>query len=67
MSASTSSVAHMFDYVSQTLLECIFGIAPSVRHLERIGLVDLHVELHIGAAEVGNLPAMSWTSCRENM
>ena len=40
MGAGAFSVAHMFDHVSQTLLECVFGLAPSVRHLQRIGLVD---------------------------
>ena len=40
MSASSGSVAHVFDHVDQTLLECILRFAPSVRHLECIGLVD---------------------------
>ena len=39
MGAGAGGVAHVLDHVSQTLLEGVFGLAPSVRHLERIGLV----------------------------
>eukprot|EP01043_Picozoa_sp_COSAG02_P029588 COSAG02_NODE_1849_length_10679_cov_7.150945_1_plen_54_part_00 len=38
LSASAFSVAHMLDHMDQTLLEGILRLAPSVCHLERIGL-----------------------------
>ena len=39
MSASTGGVTHVFDHVNQTLLEGVFGLAPSIGHLECVGLV----------------------------
>ena len=49
MGAGAFSVAHVFEHVSQTLLEGILGLLASVRHLECIRKASQSCVARVGA------------------